>query len=69
MGSYDFAILSELVGCLLLYKLNDIIDPGCHGLYQDDGLITIDNYTHRKGDTIRKKLHWLFNKFGFKLDI
>ena len=28
MGSYDSAEISELVGCLLLYKLNDIIDPG-----------------------------------------
>ena len=32
MGSNDSAQISELVGCLLLYKLNDIIDPGCHGL-------------------------------------
>ena len=69
MGSYDSAKISELVGCLLLYKLNDIINPGCHGLYQDDGLIIIDNWTPRKGDIIRKKLHGLFNKFGFRLVI
>ena len=69
MGSYDLVKRSELVGCLLLYKLNDIIDPGCHGLYWDDGLIIRDYCTPRKGDIIRKKLHWLFNKFGFKLDI
>ena len=25
--------------------------------------------TPRKRDIIRKKLQWLFNKFGFKLDI
>ena len=42
MGSYDSAEI-ELVECLLLYKLNDIIDPGCHGLYLDDVLIIIDN--------------------------
>ena len=29
----------------------------------------IDNRTHRKGDIIKKKLHWLFNKFVFKIDI
>ena len=29
----------------------------------------IDYYTHRKADIIRKKLHALFNKFEFKLDI
>ena len=69
MGSFDSAKISELVGCLLLYKLNDIIDPCCHGVYRDDGLIIIDNCISRKGDIIRKKLHGLFNKFGFKLDI
>ena len=68
-GSYDCAQISELVGCLLLYKINDIIDPGCHGLYWDDRLIIIDNFTPRKGDIIRKKLFWLSTKFGFKLDI
>ena len=69
MGSYDLAKILELVGCLLLYKLNDIINPGCHGLYQGDRLIIIDNCTPRKGDIIRKKLHGLFDKFRFKLDI
>ena len=69
MGSYDSANISELVGDWLLYKLNDIIDPGCHGIYRDDGLIIFGNCTPRKGDIIRKKLHALFTKFGFKLDI
>ena len=50
-------MISELVGCLLLYKLNDIIDPSNHGLYRDDRLIIIDNCTPRKVDTIRKKLY------------
>ena len=27
------------------------------------------NQTPRKGKLNRKNLHWLFNKFGFKLDI
>ena len=36
MDSYDSAEISELLGCLLLYKLNDIIDPDCHGFYRDD---------------------------------
>ena len=66
--SYDSATISGLVGCLLLYKLNDIINPGCHGLW-DDGLIIIENCSPSKGDIIWKKLHGLFNKFGFKLDI
>ena len=57
------------IGCLLLHSLNNIIDPSKHGLYYDDGLIIVDNCTPRKCDVISKKLHWLFNKFGFKLDI
>ena len=66
MGSFDSTQISELVGCSLLYKINDIIELSCHELYRDDGLIMIDNCTLRK-DIIRKKLHWLVNKF--KLDI
>ena len=61
--------MSKLVGCLSLYKLNDMIKPSCHGLYQDDRLIIIDTCTPRNGDIIRKKLPALFNKFGFELDI
>ena len=32
MGLDDSSEISEFVRCLLLYKLNDIIDSGCHGL-------------------------------------
>ena len=54
---------------IAIQKLNDIINPDRQGLYYGDGLIIIDNCTPRKGDIIRKKLHWLFDKFEFKLDI
>ena len=43
-----FPEISELVGCFLLYKLNDIIDPGCHGLYRDEGLIMIIAYLEKE---------------------
>ena len=69
MGSYDYVFISELVGCLVLYKLNDIIDSGCRELYRDDVLIIIDNCTPRKWDIIWKKLHSLFNNFRFMLNI
>ena len=68
MGSFDGAEICELVGCLLLYNINYIVDPYSHGLYRDDGLIILGNSTPRKFD-IRKKLHRLFNGFGFKLEI
>ena len=69
MGSFDRAKLSQFIGCLLLYNLNSIIDSCNHELYMDYGLIIVDNCMLRKGNMIRKKLHRLFNKFGFKLYI
>lgn len=66
---YDGAEICELVGCLLLYNLNNIIDPCNHSLYRENGLIIVSNCPPRKHYVIRKKLHWLFDKFGFKLDI
>ena len=53
MGAYDVEI-RELVGCLLLYNLNNNIDPCNHGLYGDDGLIIVDSWTLRKDNIIRK---------------
>lgn len=69
MGAYDGAEICELVGCLLLNTLNKCIDPSNHSLYRDGGLIIIDKYPHSENDVIRKKLIWIFKKFGFKLDI
>ena len=69
MSSFDRVKLCELIGCLLLYNLNSITDPCNHGFYGDDGLVIEDDCTPRKGNIIRKKSHWLFNKFESKLDI
>ena len=69
MGAFDETQHCELVGCLLLYNLNNIVDSYIHGLYHDDGLIILGNITPKKCDTIRKKLRRLFNRFGFKLEI
>ena len=46
MGSFDGAEICELIGCLLLHSLNNIIDPSNHGLYR------VNNCTPRKGDVI-----------------
>ena len=60
-GNYDNPLrvyggvkICELVGCLLLYNLNNIIYPCNHSLYRVDGLITVDNCNSRKSDVIRK---------------
>ena len=57
------------MGCVLLYNINKIVDPYSHGLYLKDGLIIVDKSTPRKCDNIRKRLHRLFDEFGFKLEI
>ena len=69
IGAYDGAEICELVGCVLLYNINKIMDPNNHGLYRDDGLIIVDKSTPRKCDGIRKKLYKLFDDFGFRLDV
>ncbi len=69
MCSSNRAKLSEFIGCFLLYNFKNIFDLCNHGLCRYDGLIIMDDFMPRKGDIIRKKLHCLFNKFGFKLDI
>ena len=66
IGAFDGTKICELVGCLLLYNINNIVDPYRHRLYRYDGLIILDKSTPRKCDNIRKKLHKLFDEFGFK---
>ena len=68
IGAYDGAEICEIVGCVLLYSINKIVDPGSHGLYHYDGLIIVDKSTPKKCDGIRKRLHRLFGEFEFKLD-
>ena len=68
IGAYDGAEICELVGCVLLYSINKIMDPGSHGLYHD-GLIIVDKSTPKKCDGIRKRLYKLFEEFGFRLDV
>ena len=69
IGAYDGAEICELVGCVLLYSINKIVDPSSHGPYQDEGLIIVDKSTPKKCDDIRKRLYKLFDEFGFRLDI
>ena len=61
--------MMEFVGCVLLYNINKIVDPGSHSLYHIDGLVIVDKSTPKKCDGIRKGLHRLHGEFGFKLDI
>ena len=68
MGAYDGTEICEIVGCVLLYSINKILDPSSYGLYHVDGLIIVDKSTPKKCDGVKKWLHRLFDEFGFKLD-
>ena len=52
IGEYDRAEIFELVGCVLLNKINEIVDAGIHGLYHNDGLVIVDKSIPRKRDCI-----------------
>ena len=69
IGAYDGSEICELVGCVLLYSINKIVDLSSHGLYYDDGLSIVDKIKPKKCDGIRKRLHRLFGEFGFRLDM
>lgn len=64
IGAYDGAEVAEMVGLLLLYKVQDIF-PGA-GLYRDDGLAA----TSMSGPQVaraEKKLRKMFNEHGLKI--
>ena len=74
MSSSEGVEMCVLVGCLPLYHINIIIDPGHHGFYWDNGLNILDNSTLKKEDMIRKKqtkkpTQFFFIYFGFRLEI
>ena len=48
IGAYDGTEICELVGCVLLYSINKIVDPDSHGLYHIDGLVIVDKSTPKK---------------------
>ena len=54
IGAYDGAGICELVGCVLLYSINKIVDPSRHRLYCDDGLIIVDKSTPKNVMVLEK---------------
>ena len=65
MGAYEGARICELWAAC--YYTASTLIPATMAFIQL--LLLADNCTPRKANVIRKKLHWLFNKFEFKLDI
>ena len=67
MGSYDGAETCELVGCLILSKLNQKYDSHI-GLYRDDGLAAF-NKTPQAIERIKKDICSEFRKYDLKITI
>ena len=69
MGSFDGAEACELVGCYLLWQLNE--ELGEHislGLYRDDGL-AVTHMNARDTENIKKAMCRIFQKNGLEITI
>ena len=69
MGSYDGAEVCELVGIYILSTLGQKIHKKDTGLYQDNGLIILQNCDGPITDRIRKDIIRIFKQIGFKIEI
>ena len=68
-GSFDGAEVCELVGLFMLNKLNELVTNGSVGLYRDDGLAAVHNYSGPEMDRLRKQIIDLFKLHGFQITI
>ena len=69
MGSFDSAEICELVGLIILRKVNDEFGKESVGLYQDDGLMLLREISGRSKDQARKLLHRLFEPLRLKITV
>ena len=60
MVSYDGAEVGELVGGFLLNKLSHVIDKRFVGLYRDDALAVLRNYSSLASERKRKEIIKVF---------
>ena len=67
MGSYDGAEVCELVGLLILHRLNSAYSNGNIVLYRDDGLAVFQSTNARALDKIRKDFSKCFAELGLKI--
>ena len=62
---YDRAKICEFVGCVLLYSIYKIVDPGSHGLYYVGGLVIVDKSTPKKWMVLEKDCIGCLANFDF----
>ena len=69
MGAYDGAEVAELVGLLILSKINEQFPQLNFGLYRDDGLAVYKSMRGATIDLYRKRLIKLFGDLGLKITL
>ena len=69
MGSYDGAQITDLVGLLILHKLNTVSPRINFGLYRDDGLGVHGRITKSDMNKIKKELHAFFQTLGLRITL
>ena len=69
MGAYDGAEVCELVGLLILDKLQKIRGDASIGLYRDDGLAAIKTRSGREMNKLRQQFTKVFNDLDLKITI
>jgi len=62
MGSFDGAEICELVGLYLLNQLSSLLPPELFGLYRDDGLAILPNFSGTETERLNKKIRKLSRK-------
>ena len=67
MGAFDGAEIADLVGLLLLSKINKQFPKLDFGLYRDDGLAVYKSMRGIHVDKMRKDLHKLFAEHELKI--
>ena len=69
MGSHDGAEVCELVGLLILNKLQSVFKNENIGLYSDDALAAFRDMGPRTANKVRKRFIDCFTEFGLKITI
>ena len=69
MGAYNGAEVAELVGLLILSKINEQFPQLNFGLYRDDDLAVYKSMRGATIDLYRKRLIKLFGDLGLKITL
>ena len=69
MGAYDGAEVAELVGLLILHKMNKSFPDINFGLYRDDGLGTYKNLNKQQITRMEKQIIKLFKDMELKITV